>query len=344
MNFEAVIIALIFIATIIFEQKQTKEPISINTMLLIYGSLYSLGSMLDERTINKDIAYMLIFSVYILYFSSKVSEFTLNRLLSEYKINSECFYDKKLFKNLILLLIFFCMLSFVYVFLFRISFFDFLNTTRAGRSLLMHGMGPLMFFKDTLAAIYIFSIVILYSRGYSSFYLKVAIFTGVFTVIYSLATISRAHFVFVALSTIYMLSYSRRIKSYQANILMSFGVIFAISWKWLISSIIIKGELNLETFTIDIPSEFVHWSNITYNISNEAVTYGASFFDAIVSMVYPFYDVTALSVWYVKKYEPTVAEIGGGRGFSLLAESILNFGYIGIPMVFSILGVFFWLY
>ncbi|MBF4448140.1 O-antigen polysaccharide polymerase Wzy, partial [Vibrio anguillarum] len=139
MNFEAVIIALIFIATIIFEQKQTKEPISINTMLLIYGSLYSLGSMLDERTINKDIAYMLIFSVYILYFSSKVSEFTLNRLLSEYKINSECFYDKKLFKNLILLLIFFCMLSFVYVFLFRISFFDFLNTTRAGRSLLMHG-------------------------------------------------------------------------------------------------------------------------------------------------------------------------------------------------------------
>ncbi|MBF4247673.1 O-antigen polysaccharide polymerase Wzy, partial [Vibrio anguillarum] len=242
MNFEAVIIALIFIATIIFEQKQTKEPISINTMLLIYGSLYSLGSMLDERTINKDIAYMLIFSVYILYFSSKVSEFTLNRLLSEYKINSECFYDKKLFKNLILLLIFFCMLSFVYVFLFRISFFDFLNTTRAGRSLLMHGMGPLMFFKDTLAAIYIFSIVILYSRGYSSFYLKVAIFTGVFTVIYSLATISRAHFVFVALSTIYMLSYSRRIKSYQANILMSFGVIFAISWKWLISSIIIKGE------------------------------------------------------------------------------------------------------
>jgi len=77
----------------------------------------------------------------------------------------------------------------------------------------------------------------------------------------------------------------------------------------------------------------------------------APYVTASLEMLYVILDQwtnsEGISIVNVSKFNSPliiIDEIGGGRGFSLLAESILNFGYIGIPMVFSILGVFFWLY
>ncbi|TOL77262.1 oligosaccharide repeat unit polymerase, partial [Vibrio parahaemolyticus] len=91
---------------------------------------------------------------------------------------------------------------------------------------------------------------------------------------------------------------------------------------------------------ISVPSELYQWAIITNDVKNEPLLLGTSFLDAFISFIHPFYDTVPLSIWYVNKFEPIVAEAGGGRGFSLFSESILNFGFIGVPVVFALLGVF----
>lgn len=45
--------------------------------------------------------------------------------------------------------------------------------------------------------------------------------------------------------------------------------------------------------------------------------------------------------WLVWTVEPMTAAIGGGLGFSVIAEAYLNFGWIGVPVVMGIIGFLF---
>lgn len=337
---ESILIFSVFILFINFEQYRSKVALSLNSMLLIYGSLYSLGSLYDNDAINKNVSYLLMLAVIITYISAKCTEsilFTRPNREVDYKL--ELYFTNK-FKNSIIILTILCVSMFVYLFFVKINILEFIYSTRGGRSLLLSSYGPMMFFKDTLSAIYVISLILFLYRRNDLFYKKLFIFCGLFTLTYSIVTISRAHFVLVALSTLYMLSHTKKISVLYVNLVLVLGVIFAISWKWMLSSLIFQGSIDLSTFELEIPSELVHWNNITNHMFQEDMIMGSSFFDAVFSLLYPFYDTTPLSVWYVNKYEPLVASIGGGRGFSLLAESILNFGLLGIPLVFSFLGVF----
>ncbi|MFN8945886.1 MAG: O-antigen polysaccharide polymerase Wzy [Pseudobdellovibrionaceae bacterium] len=44
------------------------------------------------------------------------------------------------------------------------------------------------------------------------------------------------------------------------------------------------------------------------------------------------------SVWLVKTVEPDIAALGGGIGYSYIAETYLNFGWVGGPIVMLLLG------
>ncbi|PQJ83323.1 O-antigen polymerase [Aliivibrio sifiae] len=337
---ESVLIFSVFILFINFEQQNSKVALSLNSMLLLYGALYSLGSLYDYDAINKNISYLLMISVIITYISAKFTEsILLTTTNREVNYRLDLYFTSK-FKNSIIILTILCVIMFFYLFFVKINIVEFIYSTRGGRSLLLSGYGPLMFFKDTLSAIYIISLVLYLYRMNDFFYKRLLIFCGLFTLVYSIITISRAHFVLVALSTLYMLSYTKRLSIFYVNLILVVGVFLAISWKWMLSSLIFKGSIDFSSFELEIPSELVHWNNITNNMLQEDIIMGRSFLDAICSLLYPFYDTTPLSVWYVNKYEPLVASIGGGRGFSLLAEAILNFGLLGIPLVFLILGIF----
>jgi oligosaccharide repeat unit polymerase len=61
--------------------------------------------------------------------------------------------------------------------------------------------------------------------------------------------------------------------------------------------------------------------------------YGATYWDAVVAVL-PIGPQYALAQWLVDTYLPGYS---GGWGFSLTAEAYLNFGLIGIPIVFGLL-------
>lgn len=74
---------------------------------------------------------------------------------------------------------------------------------------------------------------------------------------------------------------------------------------------------------------------------------GQSYINAIASIIPNlFWDVhpTAknnLAQWFVETRFPIFARTGGGFGFSFIAEAYLNFGWIGTPLVVSVIGFFF---
>ena len=44
------------------------------------------------------------------------------------------------------------------------------------------------------------------------------------------------------------------------------------------------------------------------------------------------------AVWLVQTVEPLLAQVGGGLGFSFIAEAYANFGWPGTPLLFMIMG------
>jgi oligosaccharide repeat unit polymerase len=72
---------------------------------------------------------------------------------------------------------------------------------------------------------------------------------------------------------------------------------------------------------------------------------GASYLYALLMImpnlawdVHPTSAHGTLSLWLVKTVAPATAAIGGGLGYSFIAEAYANFGWIGVPAVMLILG------
>jgi len=72
---------------------------------------------------------------------------------------------------------------------------------------------------------------------------------------------------------------------------------------------------------------------------------GASYFYAATTIVpnlgwevHPAVAHGLLSDWLIDTVDPIVAEAGGGLGFSFIAESYLNFGWIGGPLCLGLIG------
>ncbi len=45
--------------------------------------------------------------------------------------------------------------------------------------------------------------------------------------------------------------------------------------------------------------------------------------------------------WLIQTVDPTFARIGGGMGYSFIAEAYLNFGWLGTPIILAIIGLLF---
>jgi oligosaccharide repeat unit polymerase len=72
---------------------------------------------------------------------------------------------------------------------------------------------------------------------------------------------------------------------------------------------------------------------------------GASFLYALLTVVpsflwsvHPSAARGTLELWLVSVTDPMRASLGGGPGFSFLAEAYLNFGWYGVPIVFAVFG------
>lgn len=78
---------------------------------------------------------------------------------------------------------------------------------------------------------------------------------------------------------------------------------------------------------------------------SRAYDYGASYFYSIFSLVpnlfwslHPSIARGSPSIWLVKEVDPIIASMGGGIGFSYIAEAYLNFGWWGGPFLLFLIG------
>ena len=96
------------------------------------------------------------------------------------------------------------------------------------------------------------------------------------------------------------------------------------------------GSLQTVAYTIDlVPS---------YRPYDYGVQYAYSLFTVFPNFfwaVHPSIAHGTPAAWLVQTVAPDVAAAGGGMGYSLIAESYLNFGYWGVPVVLLLLGYFY---
>ncbi|WP_172580332.1 O-antigen polymerase [Vibrio harveyi] len=332
------LLVILFSLFVFVEQKIRGYGFSINFLILLFGFLYSIGPLLSDENIPNAIylSLSLAFSIFACVLSSMLtSELILKenrREIAYFRINDKVKYGVLFFSILSLFL-------FVYVVIIKIGVIEFFLTSRSMRTSYTRSFSHLMLFRDLACAVAAFSLLC-YCVNKKSFYKKTWLFLCSLMVIYSILTISRAQLVAAIFPSLFILSYFGYIKTYLVNLVIGVGIFIALIWKWLLSTLIFSESFSFDKFSISVPSELYQWAIITNDVKNEPLLLGTSFLDAFISFIHPFYDTVPLSIWYVNKFEPIVAQAGGGRGFSLFSESILNFGFIGVPVVFALLGVF----
>ncbi|MEI6442552.1 MAG: O-antigen polysaccharide polymerase Wzy [Nostocales cyanobacterium ELA583] len=75
---------------------------------------------------------------------------------------------------------------------------------------------------------------------------------------------------------------------------------------------------------------------------------GADYLYALLTIIpnvwgklHPTIDRGLPSDWLVKQIDPHFADVGGGYGFSFIAEAYLNFGWVGSPIAIAVIGFLF---
>lgn len=339
MIIEFSIITLIFIIFVYLEQNIRGYAFSFNFVYLLYGYLYSLGPLFYDGVSAKYAWLQFFFVAYVYIVSLVVSELILKKKVKgkpRIKVIKSDFF----LKASMLIFVFICFLVMYYVVFIKIGLHSFIFESRSGRAVMTRQYSAFMFFKDIICAIGALSLLqylILRDR----FYVKLWVLCFVFSLIYSILTISRSHLIVTVFPVFFLLCYFGYIKAFMVNVALLFGILIALLWKWVLYSMIIGDGLDFSDFSFSLPSELYQWAIILKNISMEEITYGKSFLDALISFTYPFYHAEPLSIWYVNKFEPEVANIGGGRGFSLIAEIVLSFGGGGLFLVYGLIGAFF---
>jgi len=75
-----------------------------------------------------------------------------------------------------------------------------------------------------------------------------------------------------------------------------------------------------------------------YDDGNNNLELGTTYFESLFIRTNPFSNLENLSLWYVRTFHYDTYIIGGGMGFSGLAEAFMNFHLCGIIFLAVILG------
>ncbi|ACV64770.1 hypothetical protein Dtox_4098 [Desulfofarcimen acetoxidans DSM 771] len=224
-----------------------------------------------------------------------------------------------------------------------VGFIDFFSASRASRLLIIQHSGLLALYTDVSAFVSIvsFYMIIKYNpkrAGLTSLF----VVSFIHNVIYAVFTVSRGDFLFQIIPMLYvLLDYKKIKKTTVIYVSLSLLVLFAF-WKQIIPLIILN-KSNQISFP-GLPSEFSIWYFIGEDVlstMSHNLLYGKSYLDSIIGLILPLYDFESLSVWYIKNYYGGIFSLGGGRGFSTIIESILNFGWCGVIITALLYGLIF---
>lgn len=225
-------------------------------------------------------------------------------------------------------------------FFMRVGLSNFIFMSRQSRMLLLQDAGVTSFLP-LFSLVMIVSLVLI--EQYPSKVLSFLLVTSfAFRVFYSLVVVGRGNLLSTLIPVVYILLLSGRIKTRSVIIWGCVMFVFLTYFKTIMTNVIFGRNVSLGRFQLS--GEFEAWYHVSRTVlsgldkGSLSHMYGKSYLEALYNLVVPFTSVEPLSVWYVRTYLYETYLRGGGAAFSSIAEAVMNFGYLGVPLYFAFLG------
>ena len=315
---------------------KNKKIITLQNGFNVFGFLYSnfyITQMIYSNSKIDTNYYWAMFLSYISIFAFNVFYLFTKKNIKFYFVNKYSTMSNNNINSFIFILfilLFFCISIEYYVLFKKIGIVNYLVASRASKSLLLAPYSRLSFYKMIIPLISIVSLLI-----YIKFKIRksktIFIIAFFLTLFDSIISASRSELISVLLPIFYMLEkYNIITKKVLLIIAISTFLLFGI-WKSLLRS------SHVELY---YDSEFNTWYKICNKVlnSNIPLQFGKSYLDTLINTVVPFTNSEPLSRWYLKRFEYSTLEKGGGRGFSGVLEAFMNWGYLGNILVFGFYG------
>lgn len=298
---------------------------------LLYSNFYIGELIIKGEQIPEVIYYAMMLShfsiiVFDIFFccSHKSNKIFFLREKKEYT------YDIHRLRKLLIIFLAICIITELYVIVYKIGLQDYFLADRATKTLLLEGYSLLSFYKTTIPVISVVFFYNYFKYGYKRdvFLFAVSFVISIFNAVLSA---SRAELLSIFLPCLFVLYYWGKIKDGHVIFFGIVGILFFGMWKSLYGG----------HHTISFDSEFNTWYKICKNIlsdPNSTFLYGKSYLNTLINMIVPVTHTGNLSEWYLQVYEPEVLARGGGRGFSGVLEAYINFGIFGNVLVFGFYG------
>lgn len=326
------IIGIITLVEVIKKNKLLNLLVVFNVFGMLYTNYYISQKIFSNSIVNiadinsMNMSYLAIISFNAIYFlSNKIDIFAIN------KYQSIVVWER--FRLGLIMLFIASLCAEYYVIFERVGLINYLVASRGGKSILLEGYGMWTFYKSTLPLVSTFSLY-MYLRYKKNFDLLLCIMSVSFALLNACVDVSRAEIISILLPLVYLLSYFNVLNNRQVVFcFLGIGVLFGV-WKSLFGNDIV--------FSFD--SELNSWYKISVNIlSDKTLDYlhGKTYFYTFINLFIPVTGIESLSTWYVRTYEYSVYILGGGRGFPGVVEAYMNFGYIGIFLVYGFYGFLF---
>ncbi|MBP5470655.1 MAG: oligosaccharide repeat unit polymerase, partial [Candidatus Riflebacteria bacterium] len=228
-----------------------------------------------------------------------------------------------------LFVLFFCFVVEYYVVFYKIGVVNYAIASRASKSLLIGPYSRLSFYKMIIPLISIISLLLFFKEK-NKHCIKIFIISFILALFDSLISMSRSELISLILPIFYLIEKDKVI-SKKVLIILVIGVFLLFGvWK----------SFKSNQMEIYYDSEFNTWYKISNNVLNynSEKLFGKSYLDTVINMIISFTNSEPLSRWYLRKFEYSTLEKGGGRGFSGVLEAFINYGFIGNIIVFGFYG------
>ncbi|MGE9213554.1 O-antigen polymerase [Exiguobacterium aurantiacum] len=346
-NFAVIMLSLFICLNIIyFEKQKQKSIINPVTFIGLFWFLYTNADFInniDNSSYLKNVSgyVYFLYTLIIVIFYIAYSTFSFSPGKKKYTFSSTHEWTIKIASSISLILI-----SVQYYYLiFVFGGWDFIFLSKGERTLLISGVS--IIYTASSQILYMLApLMYILSKRNRLRSIKYLSYLMIFSnVTISLLIIDRSNLLISILPIIFLKDHFNKISNYLLGLLSIGAFIILIDFKNLVFNIL--NNSSVFSLNIKIPEEFFVSFSITKDIIEKLESnsieylYGMSYLETLLTTLIPFVQVDALSTWYVKTYYPSIYNSGGGLAFSSVAESVLNFGIVGILIYFILIGYVF---
>lgn len=322
-------IIIFFILYHLYRSSILSLEVLFNIFGLLYSNYYIAQLVTSDEQIPKTIGFAMFLShLSILTFNISLIAFRPKKKSPSHILCEQ--YDLRLQNILLTFLLILCLSTEFYVIFKQIGIIAYFAAERGGKALMMADYSRLSFYKFAIPLVSIVSLYTFFLKR-DKYNLILFIISFSIALLNAILSASRAEMLSLFLPLIFLLKHFGKIKERTVIIFGCFAVILFGVWKSLF-----WGE-----FELSFDSEFNTWYDICDNVLKrpfDESLYGKSYLTTIYNLIVPFTDSHTLSTWYLENYEWEVLARGGGRGFSAVLESYMNFNIFGIFLVYGFYG------